>query len=183
MKKNYTEIAFLLGSNIESAIQELQRYKKEGKLVYGSFNGHLLYSDIDDIDSAYKKILGKSKAEWDAEDLKRNQEYKEQQEKHKQSIPELTKEWIKKGNEILDKKYHKLWAKCVPIRLNDLYEGMELPMCLEIVNALNNNESFDKVKVIIEGQGHSGMSYGLICSMIKSFSDKGEEFVTFLKKK
>lgn len=29
--------------------------------------------------------------------------------KHQEAIPDLTKEWIIKGNEILDEKYHESW--------------------------------------------------------------------------
>lgn len=47
-------------------------------------------------------------------------------------------EWIEKGNKILDKKYHPLWAKIVPIRLKDLYRGFEPGACLDIVEQLNN---------------------------------------------
>jgi hypothetical protein len=93
----------------------------------------------------------------------------------------LTKEWIEKGNAILDEKYHETWAKCVPIRLSDLYQGMELGNCLEIVEQLNNGKTVEEVKPLIENQGHSGMSFGLVCSMIKSFCDRGEEFVNYAR--
>lgn len=177
MKKKYKEIEFGFG-NIESAVKEL---KSHNELVCGSFNGQMLYSDIDDVDSAYKKITGKTKAEFDAERKAEIDRYKEEQRKHKESIPELTKEWIEKGNQILDEKYRELWAKCVPIRLGDLYQGMELGMCLDIVKELNNGCSLDEAKEIIESQGHSGMSFGLICSMLKSFCDRGVEFVNYVR--
>lgn len=45
--------------------------------------------------------------------------------------------YVEKGHELLDKKYWKDWDEIVPIRLNDLYHGMELKCCLEIVSALN----------------------------------------------
>jgi hypothetical protein len=181
MEKQYRKIEFGAGDSIKEAMQDLARFKERGELVCGDFNGTTLYSDVDDLDSAYKKIMGMTKAESDAEDEKRHKEYEEAKEKHEAAIPELTKEWIEKGNQILDEKYCELWAKCVPVRLGDLYEGMELGMCLDIVLELNNGCSLEKAKEIIEGQGHSGMSFGLICSMIKSFCDRGEEFVNFVK--
>ena len=177
MKKSYKEIQFGFG-NIESAVKELKSHKE---LVCGSFNGIMLYSDIDGLDSAYMKITGKTKAEFDEAERIRHEEYEEEKRKHKEAIPELTKEWIEKGNAILDEKYRELWAKCVPIRLGDLYRGMELGMCLDIVKELNNNCSLDEAKVIIESQGHSGMSFGLICSMLKSFCDRGNEFVEYVR--
>lgn len=39
----------------------------------------------------------------------------------------------------------------------------------------------DTTKTVIENQGHSGMSFGLVCSMVKSFCDRGEEFVSYVK--
>lgn len=177
MEKNYKEIEFGFG-DIESAVKEL---KSHNELVCGSFNGQMLYSDIDDVDSAYKKITGKTKAECDAEAKAENDRYKEEERKHKEAIPELTKQWIEKGNSILDEKYREKWASCVPIRLDDLYRGFELGACLEIVIKLNNGCTLDEAKAIIEKQGHSGMSFGLVCSMVRSFCDRGSEFVSFVR--
>lgn len=176
--KDYREIEFGAGESIESAVKEMKEYNE---LVCGSFNGQMLYSDIDDIESAYIKITGKTKHDFDEEQKKWHEDYKEKQKKHKESIPKLTKEWIKKGEEILDKQYHKLWAECVPIRLGDLYQGMELGACLEIVKELNNGCSLETAKAIIEKQGHSGMSFALVRSMVNSFCDRGTEFVNELR--
>jgi hypothetical protein len=177
MEKNYRKIEFGFG-DINSAMKELKSHKD---LVYGSFNGQMLYSDIDNIDTAYKKITGKTKAEFDAECEKEHLEYEERKRKHKEAIPELTKEWIKKGNEILAEKYHKTWAECVPIRLDDLYEGMELKATLDIVRELNAGCELSTAKIIIKEQGHSGMSFGLVCSMVKSFCDRGAEFASYAR--
>jgi len=179
MEKSYREVEFYFG-DIEKAIEELKEYDKKGQKVFITFNGEKLYSDIDDLDSAYKKITGKTKAEFDEAERIRHEEYEEQQRKHKEAIPELTKEWIAKGKEVLEEKYLELWNKCVPMRLSDLYQGMELGMCLDIVKELNNGCELQKAKEIIESQGHSGMSFGLICSMLKSFCDRGSEFVEYV---
>jgi hypothetical protein len=176
--KKYKEIEFMAGTNIKSAVEELKNHKE---LVCGSFNGQMLYSDIDDIDSAYIKITGKTKGEHDEAERIRYEEYKEKQRKHEEAIPELTKQWIEKGNVILDEKYRELWAKCVPIRLGDLYQGMELKACLDIVIELNNGCSLDEAKTIIVSQNHSGMSFGLVCSMVNSFCDRGTEFVNYVR--
>ena len=171
--KNYKEINFTLGGSIDTAISEL---KNHSELVCGSFNGKMLYSDIDDLDSAYLKITGKTKSEHDEAARIWREEYEGKARKHKEAIPQLTKEWIKKGNAIIDKNYQKLWAKIVPIRLDDLYNGMELGACLEIIKALNEGCSLDAAKKIIDKQGHSGMSYSLVCHMVKVFCQRGEEF-------
>ena len=177
----HRKIEFGIGDNIERAMQDLAQFKERGELVYGEFNGQKLYSDTDNVDTAYKKITGNTKAEFDAERKAENDRYKEEQRKHKEAIPELTKKWIEKGNAILDEKYHETWAKCVPIRLDDLYQGMELGATLDIVKELNAGCELQKAKEIIEEQGHSGMSFGLVCSMVKSFCDRGQEFVNFAR--
>ena len=180
MEKVYEEIEFGFG-DISSAVEELSKYKERGELVFGVFNGQKLYSDVDDVDSAYLKIVGRTKAECDEASRKSKEEYKEQKIKHEAAIPQLTKEWIEKGNEVLDEKYHELWAKCVAIRLGDLYQGMELGNCLDIVKELNDGCELEVVKEMIENQGHSGMSFGLVCSMVRSFCDRGDEFIEFVR--
>ena len=95
--------------------------------------------------------------------------------------PELTKEWITKGHEILDEKYWKKWDECVPVRLDDLYKGMELGDCLDIVKALNDGCDLDKAKTMIHNQGHSGMSFGLVRAMVQTFCDRGNEFADYVK--
>ena len=177
MKNNYREIEFGFG-NIEEAVKELKSHKD---LVCGTFNGQILYSDIDDMDSAYKKVTGKTKAEFDEAEKQRQIEYKRQQKEHKDAISKLTIEWVEKGKKILDEKHHKLWTKIVPIRLGDLYQGMELGNCLEIVEQLNKGAELEEVKQLIENQGHSGMSFGLVCSMVREFADRGTEFVEYAR--
>lgn len=181
MEKNYRKIEFGAGDSIERAMKDLARFKERGELVYGEFNGQKLYSDIDDLDSAFKKVTGRTKAEFDAEREKEHLEYEERKIKHKEAIPELSKEWIEKGKAILDQKHHELWTKIVPIRLGDLYEGMELGATLEIVKELNAGCELSTAKTIIEEQGHSGMSFGLVCSMVKSFCDRGVEFASYAR--
>ena len=181
MEKQYKEIQLEFGWNIDSAIKLLNEYKAKNELVFINFNGHKLYSDIDDLDSAYVKVTGETKEQFDEYQRLRHEKYEEEKRKHEESIPELTKEWIKKGNEILDKEYHELWNECVPIRLSDLYRGMELGACLDIVKELNNNCSLDEAKAIIDNQGHSGMSYSLVRSMVKAFCKRGNEFLNHTK--
>lgn len=175
--KNYREIKFGF-ENIEEAVKELKSHKD---LVKGTFNGQILYSDIDDMDSAYKKVTGKTKAEFDEAIILENVEYERQKKEHKEAIPQLTVEWIEKGKKILDEKHHELWTKIVPIRLGDLYRGMELGNCLEIVEQLNKGAELKEVKPLIENQGHSGMSFGLVCSMVRKFADRGNEFVEYAR--
>ena len=179
MKKEYLKIGFW-GNTIENAVNKLLNFKERGTLVYGEFNGAILYSDTVTMDSAYKEITGKTKSEFD-DKMKQHQEKRERQQKeHKEKIPELSKVWMDKGREILTEDKWDYWDKIVPVRLNDLYQGMELGACLHIVNILNNNGTLEEAKEEIESQGHSGMSFGLVCSMVKKVSERGNEFVEYV---
>lgn len=164
--------------DIDSAMAKL---KGSDELVCCQFNGIWLYSDVDTIDTAYKKITGKTKAEFEAMIKERQDEYQEQKRRHEEAIPELTKEWIEKGNAVLDEKYREKWAQCVPIRLADLYQGMELKCCLDIVIELNNGCPFEVARKILDDQGHSGTSFGLVCSMVRSFCDRGDGFASYVR--
>ena len=73
-----------------------------------------------------------------------------------------------------------LWDKIVPIRLGDLYRGMELGCSLDIIEILNNGGHFSVAEDEINSQDHSGMSYGLVCNMIREFCDRGENFVGYI---
>lgn len=181
MNKYYRETDFLLGSSIEHCVNELLEYKEKGEFVYGTFNGHKLYSDTVTMDSAYKEITGKTKKQFDDYIKRQNDEYQKQKQEHINSIPEQSKFWMNKGREILDKNKWELWDKIVPIRLNDLYQGTELKYCLDVVKILDKG-TFEEAKKEIENQGHSGMSFSLVCSMIQEFSPRGEEFVRFVRK-
>ena len=107
--------------------------------------------------------------------------YLKAEENHKTKIHNLTKEWIYEGHAILDEKYWTKWDECVPVRLDDLYHGMELGACLDIVKPLNEGCSMEEAKEIIERQNHSGISFSLVCEMVKAFCDRGEEFVAFVR--
>lgn len=180
--KNYRKIEFSLGCTVEDAVLKLLEYKENEELVCGNFNDHMLYSDTVTMDSAYIEIAGKTKEELDNDYKECRERIIREQEEHNAKIPKLTEEWIQKGHKILDEKYHEEWDKVVPIRLSDLYEGMELKACLDIIKPLNNGCSLEEAKEIIENQGHSGMSFSLVRSMVGCFCDRGKEFAEFVNK-
>lgn len=111
---------------------------------------------------------------------------KKQDEEHKAKIPELTEYWIEEGHKHISPEYWTLWDECVPIRLGDLYKGMELDCTLKLVKILNTSDNiedtYQKAKEEIESQGHSGMSFGLVKSMIRSFHKNGIIFCDKLSK-
>lgn len=179
MEKQYKEIEFMCGSTIDKCVLKLIEHAAKGEFVCGEFNGHMLYSDTVSMDSAYKEVMNTTQFERLESERKWREDIEKRELEHKEAIPKLTKEWIEKGHKILTEDKWELWDKCVPIRLNDLYKGMELGNCLDIIDAINNKSLEDAVSVM-ESQGHSGMSWGLVKSMVKSFSDRCDEFCGML---
>lgn len=171
------KIEILGATNLDDAISELkQASEKCNQVCYADFNGNEIYS-TDTIDEAYNKVVGCSKTDFDKRRQDQIDEWKKQDEEHKAKIPELTKHWIAEGHKYISSEYWKLWAECVPIRLGDLYQGMELDCTIKLVKILNTSDNiedtYQSAKEEIESQGHSGMSFGLVKSMIKSFHKNG----------
>ncbi|WP_017470627.1 hypothetical protein [Amphibacillus jilinensis] len=67
MDKKYEQVEFLPGSTIDHVVNELLSYREKGKLVSAEFNGVILYSDTVTLDSVYREITGKTKAEFDTQ--------------------------------------------------------------------------------------------------------------------
>lgn len=177
---NYREIDFNCGTTLEECINELIAYREKGILAFGKFNGHIFYSDTVTLDSAYKQIHGQTKKEYDEDRANFKRQYEKEQQEYLERIPELTECWIKKGREVLDKNKWDMWDDIVPKMLDDIYKDGLLRNCLDIVSLLNEDKFNDAVEAI-NNQGHSGLSFSLICSMISMFSDKGDEFIYSLK--
>ena len=167
--------------NLQEIVNKLLYYKNKGILVYTDFNEKRLYSDTVTMDNAYLEVTGKTKAEFDKAQQEWHDNYNKAKKEHENNIPQLTEKWKIRGREILTEDKWEYWDEIIPIRLNDLYEGMELGSCLDIVKILNNDKSLEEAKQEIEKQNHSGMSWGLVCLMVKEFCERGEEFVNYVK--
>ena len=90
-------------------------------------------------------------------------------------MEDKVKEWVEKARGIILDEKMTYWEKIVPVRLNDLYLGMELGCTLEIGKFLNNDD-FNGAKLAIENQNHSGMSFSLVCAMVSEFCKNGKAF-------
>ena len=74
------------------------------------------------------------------------------------------------------------WDEIVPIRISDLYGGMELGATLRLVKLLDiNNCTLDEAKTEFTNQAHSGCSAGLMFAMMREFCKRGNEFVEYVK--
>lgn len=180
MREGYEKLEFHWGS-LDDAIAALMTYKEIGAKKFIDFNGYELYSDDITVDSAYVTVTGMTKQE-NEEYLKERQErYEKEELEHKESIPSKILEFNKKAIGVIKDDRLDYWNEIVPIRLNDLYRGMELGCTLEIAEIIADGDiSFPKAKEVLNNQGHSGTSYGLMKAMIKTFCINGDEFVEYL---
>ncbi|MCI5588336.1 MAG: hypothetical protein MR384_10700 [Lachnospiraceae bacterium] len=175
----YIEIDLDCGLSIIDSVKLLHsKAEATDKKYFGEFNGYKLTSDMT-VDEAYIECLGRTSKEFKDEQEKWRQDLIRKEEEHKKKIPELIKCWIKEGHEVLSQDKWTEWDKCVPIRLGDLYEGKELGQCLDIIKAVNEDSIAAGIEVM-KNQGHSGMSWGLMKSMIYTFCDCGKEFIEAL---
>lgn len=178
MEKNYTEVKMYWG-DIKSTVKKLIEHAYNGEFVYIDFNGTRLYSDTVSMDSAYLEICGKTYFDKIQSDKQYLAKLEEERVEYESTIPSQIQVWINKGHEVLSKSHWDYWDEIVPIRLSDMYQGMELRCCLDIVEAIKDGD-LQKGKDLIDSQGHSGMSYGLVKAMVKEFADNGDDFIYYL---
>ena len=88
--------------------------------------------------------------------------------------------YIDKGHEILDEKYWEEWDRIAPIRVSDLYMGFDLASALVIIERLNAGAELKECSEIMHNQDHSGMSWGLVRSLVYHFCDRGVEFALYV---
>lgn len=175
------KIEFYAGQDIDDAYHDLQINAP----CCGEFNGEVLYS-TDTLDEIYTKVIGRTKREYEAHMRKQQEEYERKEVLFKARIPQLTEEYRKRARGVIPENHLEYWDKIVPIRLNDLYHGMELDCWLELITVLNDNtkDESEKLKIcraMFSEQGHSGMSAGLVFAGLKRFHPLGEDLVSYIK--
>ena len=177
----YRFMEYMNETVLDKVVIALAKYDFLGDKVYTKFNEKILYSGMT-IDEAYMLVLGHDYAGYEARLLVRREANDRELEDHKGSIPNLIEYWIEKGYKVLSPDHWDKWKECVPIRLNDLYRGMELKCTIDIIECLNEN-NYVLAKERLDDQGHSGMSYSLVKCMVKDFSYKGEDFYRWIDDK
>ena len=161
---------------LDEMIDLMMELKERGEIVGCYFRGHRFNSGTITPDSAYKTVTGKTKEEF----LQSKKQYWDE-EKAKMELDQILAKiripyWIEEGKKFIYPQKMEKWEKCVHTRANDLYYGMDLDYALELMYALESGKSFSEVKQIVEDQNHSGSSYGIVMSMIVTFSKRGPEF-------
>lgn len=175
------QIEFYAGQDLDNAYQDLQINAP----CCGEFNGKVLYS-TDTIDEIYAKVLGTSKWEYEEHLRKEHEEYERKEDEFKAKISQLTDEYRKRARGVIPVEHLEYWDKIVPIRLNDLYRGMELDCWLELISVLNDSSKeelkrLDECRILFSKQGHSGMSAGLVFSGLNQFHPLGSRLVMYIK--
>lgn len=174
------EIEFCAGSNIDSAWKKLLMESADcGETCFGMFNDKEIRS-TDTLDEAYVKITGKTKKEFEDDLNRQHEEYERKRKEHMDNIPNLTKEYCEKARGVILKDQYELWDSIVPIRLRDLYQGMELDATLDLCKimrdeSLGYDERLRKAYDEFMNQGHSGMSGSLVASMLRTFCPNGRD--------
>ena len=168
------------GSTIDEALQRVKTIERATNEVCScNFNGKTILS-TDTLDEAYKKVTGKTKYEHDEEQRKWRENYERKEAEHKAKIPELTNEYVNKARGLVKEEELEYWDKIVPIRLGDLYHGMELNQTLEACrimrdDSLTYDERLRKAYDFFMDSGHSGMSAHLTAGMIARFCPDGKD--------
>jgi len=167
--------------NIDEMVNLLNYYKSLNLNYYYNFNGHKCYALLDNEDSCYQKITGKTKAEYDEAQRKWHEEYERREAEEKKKADESIPGWIEEGKGMIYPQRHGEWEKCVKIRAGDLYHGLDLVGALEVMKHLDNGGSLEDAKKIIDNQNHSGASYGMVMSMLVTFSKRGPELYRYME--
>ena len=174
------KIEFYAGCDIDEAYESLLNEAKAcGEDCFGIFNGKEIRS-TETLDEVYTKLTGETKAEFDQAQKEWKENYDRELAEHEARIPELTEAYRKEARGLVLDSELEYWDKIVPIRLGDLYRGMELRNTLDVCRVMRD-ESVDydeRLKAAYKrfmDEGHSGMSAQLTASMIKKFCPHGED--------
>lgn len=185
------------GERLNDMCEELNKYYTREKhrrekagitedfIVYAVFNGvEILHTDTPDEISV--KVTGKTIAEREAAEKAWREEYDRKEREHQVRIPELIEKYKKEARGVIPEDKLELWDEIVPIRLNDLYRGMELEEWLKMIRVLNEDkpkeERFAICKEIFDNAGHSGMSGNLVLSGLCEFHPDGRELAELISK-
>ena len=177
-RENARKIEFY-GNTLEQCVEALLKYQRRGESVVVSFNGHDLYSSDVTMDGAYQEVLGSTKEEFDRKQEEWRKEYKEKQAREEAKAKAQIPSWLERGSNLIYPERAEEWKKCVEARASDLYHGLDLNAAIEIMEMLENGATLDEAKEVLDGQDHSGASYGMVRNIIFSFSKQGPEFFEY----
>ena len=174
------EIRIPGGTNLDEAIDWLKKEaEKADKPCFGKFNGKEIYS-TDTVDETYMKVLGKTKAEFEEGQRKLKEEYDRTEREHQARIPQMMEKYRNEARGLVLDSELEYWDEIVPIRLGDLYHGMELQQVLDCCKIMRDESlvysaRLEKAYDVFMSAGHSGMSANLTMAMLARFCPHGVE--------
>ena len=168
--------------NLDEVVRELIQLRRHGFDAYCEFNGHTLYSKTVTLDSAYLEVTGYTYREYLKEQQRIIDEWKKQEEQEKEESKNKTPEWIARGRKLIPEELWQEWEECIKIRIRDLYNGKEVEHALVVMEAHQSGQSIAEISKLIDDQGHSGMSYSMLRSIIKHFYPAGTQLFEELTK-
>lgn len=174
------EIDLYAGCSIDRALEILKTESSTtNEECYAKFNGKLIYS-TDTVDMAYMRILGKTKAEHDAEVQKWLDDRKRKEEEHKARIPEICEQYRKEARGLVLDEALEEWDRILEIRVGDIYKGMEMMNVLDCCRAMRETtltleQRLRNAYKVFENAGHSAMSASLTQALLRRFCPDGNE--------
>lgn len=174
------EIGLFAGADLDMAIEILKKEAEQAsEPCFCKFNGEILYS-TDTVDESYMNVLGKTKAEFEEEQRKRKEEHDRAEREHQARIPQLTEKYRNEARGLVLDSELEYWDEIVPIRLGDLYHGMELQQVLDCCKIMRDESlvyaaRLEKAYDVFMAAGHSGASANLTMSMLARFCPHGNE--------
>ena len=166
--------------NLDEVVRELISLRRAGFDAYCDFNGHKLYSRDVTLDGAYLEVTGYTYREFLQEQKRQMEQWEREKEEAKAQSRAKTPEWIARGRKLIPEELWKEWEECIEIRISDLYNGREIEHALVVMEAHKAGQSIAEISELIDNQGHSGMSYGMLRSIISHFYPEGKQLFTEL---
>ena len=181
---DYTELTDFYDIETMHTTLHIAKTDYPDKKFFTNFNGILFLSDDEDLtaDFMYQTITGKSRSERHKEYLESERRFSQRERDRKIFMTKRISDLIKSGIEVLDKSLWDDWIDLVPMRVFDLYNGMDLEWFLLLHERLTDS-TFEYCKAMFDKQGHSGHSASSVFMLLEKFTPNGKEFVKFLNKR
>ena len=170
---------------LDRAIADLENHRKAGENYYVEFKGQKLYSMLDDRDSSYWKVTGKTYEDY-ANGPEAAEKAREKERLHRQ-LETLDKvpDWISKGKELVYPQQKMDWAKFVKDSVDLGYERMpNIDHVLDIMQSLAKDGDMEKAYKqfkLVEDLGKNSKSP--VLEAVANFSKDGAEFFKYVCEK
>ena len=169
--------------DLDEVVAALETYKKNDINVFIQYNDKNLYSLLDDRDSCYMKVTGKTYEQYNEDREAFLKHMEEQRIKQQINALERIPEWTLRGYSIIYPQQRKQWDKCIKKRIEGPYVGDDLENALEIMEMLAKEGDLEKAYKIFDDANNSGGSAASVLDAVITFSEQGTQFYGYLNKK